>query len=162
VRSERGFTLIEIMVVVSIIAVLMAVAYLGFNQLLGRQFQRDAETLQAWLEDLNDRAILQGAVYGIEVAEEGVEPLVYRQGYWLRLPDFSGWSAAQGYRLQLEVTGSTISAARNSQEDGIQPQLIVMPDGSLLPQGSITLSGEIGESAAINWTKSGNMTLEIL
>jgi type II secretion system protein H len=74
-RRVVGFTLIEVMVVVTIIAVLLAGAVLSLN--LGgagsdaRQLAGEAERIQRRLGYMRELAIIEGRPYGVHVTGEG-------------------------------------------------------------------------------------------
>ena len=78
-RSARGFTLIEIVVVMAIIAALAAIVgpnlFAGSNR--GKDFEREAATLTARIRTAQDDAMLSGREYGIVFTEQG-----YRFVHW--------------------------------------------------------------------------------
>lgn len=78
-RSARGFTLIEIVVVMAIIAALAAIVgpnlFAGSNR--GKDFEREAATLAARIRTAQDDAMLSGREYGIVFTEQG-----YRFVHW--------------------------------------------------------------------------------
>lgn len=138
-RSQRGYTLIEIMVVVIIVSLLLSFGYVGFSQLLGRRSSEDMESLQHWLQSASDRAQFEGAVYGVQIGDDGLLFLTYRQGIWLRVLDQQAWSGSSGeYELAFEATEVVepgINGAEDSQE--LQPSIVFLPDGSQWPEGRI-------------------------
>ncbi len=64
-RREQGFTLIEIMVVVIVIATISAMSLLAINQTSDRRYETEANKLLIWLQQISERASLEGAAYGI-------------------------------------------------------------------------------------------------
>lgn len=68
-RSERAFTLIEILVVVIIVGIISAVALLSFGLLGGddRDLEQDARRLSSLIQVVNDDAVLQGRDFGLEL-----------------------------------------------------------------------------------------------
>ena len=65
VRQQTGFTLIEIMVVVVIIATLSMITVVAINQAFERRYSNEAERLLIWLNQLSEFSAMQGAAYGI-------------------------------------------------------------------------------------------------
>jgi general secretion pathway protein H len=72
-RSERAFTLIEILVVVIIIGIISAVTLMSFGLLGGddRNLEQDARRLSSLIQVVNDDAVMQGRDFGIEVMLAG-------------------------------------------------------------------------------------------
>jgi len=71
-RSSAGFTLIEILVVMVIMAIVMAVALLSFGILDDdREIGRDATRLSSLIELARDEATIQGRDLGLEFLRAG-------------------------------------------------------------------------------------------
>lgn len=137
-RSQRGFTLIEIMVVVIIVSLLLSFGYVGFGQLLGRRSSEDLESLQHWFQNASDRAQLEGAVYGVQIDEAELVFLTYRQGFWLRVLDQQAWDRGDEYQLIFEADeNAETPISASSEEEELQPSLVFLPDGSQWPEGRI-------------------------
>ena len=64
-RRQKGYTLIEIMVVIAVIALIAAVAAASISQTLNRRYANEAENLSIWLNQLADFAVIQGAALGV-------------------------------------------------------------------------------------------------
>ena len=137
---EGGFTLIEIMIVVTIVALMISIGYLGFNQLLVRRSSQDMQSLQHWLQTASDRARLEGAVYGLRIEESQLQLLTYRQGLWLPVLNQQGWHAESDYQLEFELDDSQERRLEISGDEGLQPTLVFLPDGSQWPGGRIHIS----------------------
>lgn len=67
---QKGFTLIEIMVVVFILATLSLIAVVAINQADERRYSNNAEKLLIWLNQLSQFSTLQGSAYGIVTESE--------------------------------------------------------------------------------------------
>lgn len=67
---QKGFTLIEIMVVVFIFATLSLIAVVAINQADERRYSNNAEKLLIWLNQLSEFSTLQGSAYGIVTESE--------------------------------------------------------------------------------------------
>jgi general secretion pathway protein H len=88
-RRDKGFTLIEILVVVAIVAIVTAVATLSLS-LVGedRDSRTEARRLASLLEVALDESILQGREFGIELMTGGYRFVEYdpQTLTWVELP----------------------------------------------------------------------------
>ena len=77
-RRSRAFTLIEILVVLVIVGILMAVAFLSFG-ILGdeRGLGREARRLASLIELVSDEATTQGRDFGLEFLSAGYRFVEY-------------------------------------------------------------------------------------
>lgn len=77
-RFVRGFTLIEILVVIVIIGTVLTLAMLSFG-LLGndRELQTEAKRFMALVEVVQDEASMQGREFGIELMTAGYRFVEY-------------------------------------------------------------------------------------
>jgi prepilin-type N-terminal cleavage/methylation domain-containing protein len=62
---QRGYTLIEIMVVIAVLALIATVAVGSINQAMNRRYASEAEQLSIWLNQISDMALIQGAAFGV-------------------------------------------------------------------------------------------------
>lgn len=79
---QGGFTLIEVMVVVVIIAAFVGLAVLGLSQASDRPLRARAGDFESWLQALADRAVLDGLPYGLVASDRGVEARVWYRQHW--------------------------------------------------------------------------------
>jgi len=116
-RRSSGFTLIEVLVVLAIIAIVMGGALLSLG-LMGR---RDAappelERLSVLLVDIRERAELENRAYGVRLDSSGYQFLVHdsQTMRWLELDDrrFAQGRWATGTALELDVEGRRIILGR--------------------------------------------------
>lgn len=118
-NAQRGFTLLEIMVVVVIIAVLSAVVapnmFAASNR--GRDMEREASTLAARIRVAQDDAMLEGHEYGIVFVADG-----YRFVRWD--PSVSRFLALPASWTQRELENDVkVSAAADSRDP-----ILVLPE----------------------------------
>jgi general secretion pathway protein H len=89
-RSESGFTLIEILVVIFIVMTVLSVALLSFG-ILGddRELQTEARRFAALVEVAQDEGALQGREFGIEFMTAGYRFVEYDTtlGIWVDVPN---------------------------------------------------------------------------
>jgi general secretion pathway protein H len=132
IRSERAFTLIEILVVVIIVGIISAVALLSFGLLGGddRNLEQDARRLSSLVQVVNDDAVLQGRDFGLELMLSG-----YR---WVEHdPYIDQW---------FEVTDDEIMRTRHLEE-GTEFELYVEGHRVLLQEDAMETEKEEEETA---------------
>ncbi|NNE59478.1 MAG: type II secretion system minor pseudopilin GspH, partial [Woeseia sp.] len=77
-RTQRGFTLIEVMVVVVIVGVISAVVLLSTGLLEDdREMQEESRRMTTLLELAADEALLQGRDFGLEITQSGYRFVEY-------------------------------------------------------------------------------------
>lgn len=88
-RFETGFTLVEILVVMFIIATVLSIGLLSFG-VLGddRELQTEAKRFAALSEVAQDEAFMQGREFGIEFLSAGYRFVEYdaQTGLWADVP----------------------------------------------------------------------------
>jgi prepilin-type N-terminal cleavage/methylation domain-containing protein len=98
-KNQKGFTLVELMVVVVIIGILVAIAIPVYNNTLGSAKEKaDAANIRT----------IEGAV-AVYIAEKGVEPeltidVLVEEGY-LREEPKSPYDATKGYIITFDEEG---------------------------------------------------------
>ncbi|GIX30964.1 MAG: hypothetical protein KatS3mg124_1436 [Porticoccaceae bacterium] len=123
--SEIGMTLVEVLVVLAVLGVVAAVATLGFSRLAGEDAAARGERLCAWLEGLEQRALLDGAPYRARLAGGRWEADYWWRGGWRPLP-----GEEQGPKL-----GAGTAAVRFLPDGRVEPEWIrvSLGEGRTLP-----------------------------
>lgn len=70
-NNSRGFTLIEILIVLVIVAVMAGLLVFGLNDSPQRRLQREAGSLARLINAASDEAVMQGIEFGLVIDEEG-------------------------------------------------------------------------------------------
>lgn len=166
VRQQSGFTLIEIMVVVVILATLSLMTVAAINQAFERRYSNEAEKLLIWLNQLSEFSAMQGAAYGIvtEADKKLKTPVrlratVYYRNRWLAVSFPEPFVLEQGskidwllddipeeplfYQQAAMGTREEIQAGEQDaidDEDMLEPPIAFLPDGYAEPEGEIKLS----------------------
>jgi general secretion pathway protein H len=140
-RSSKGFTLVEILVVVVIMAVVISLAMLSIG-VTGRDSQLDEETrrIQGLVDSLHERALLEGRDFGLRIEPTAYEFVVYEpiRDRWLTLTDeheFRHRDLPKGVSFELQLDSVSVvlkPIERELSEDSPPPP----------PQVAIAASGE--------------------
>ncbi|CAH0206570.1 Type II secretion system protein H [Pseudomonas mediterranea] len=126
-RRCRGFTLLELMVVIVLIGVLAGMVSLAIGPSPAREARQQAQDFIRVVQQLRERAVLDGVEYGVRVQPRGYQAL--------RL-DSRGWTAMaplhrlpEGMTLGLEQDGH----AWVLDEASGAPQLLMLSSDEISP-----------------------------
>ena len=164
---QRGYTLIEIMVVIAVLALIATVAVGSINQTLNRRYSSEAEQFSIWLNQMSDMAVMQGAAFGVvgEVNKKTkkitqLNAAIYYRNKWVKVPFPEPYIPGEGatiswvddtpeseplfFQQQPETeTSNNDSELSSSQEKKlITPFIAFLPDGYVEPKLDVILRYE--------------------
>jgi len=133
-RAQRGFTLVEILVVVVIIAVM---ATLGMSSIVNRSLddhlELEARLLQQLFRLAGEEAVMKGAELGFVQTPEGYEFLMLKDGHWIPLEEAGPLRArplAEPFYLRLQVDGRAVLPVRTDDPKAeLVPQVVLLSSG---------------------------------
>jgi general secretion pathway protein H len=145
-RSCRGFTLLELMIVIVLIGVLVGMVSFATGMNPARQARHEADTLAGMIRQLRERAVIEGQEYGVRLSVDG-----YRA---MRL-DVRGWEAMTAVyrwpdqlRLRLKQDGYSVSLGA----DEGPPQLLMLSSDET---SSFTVTFEVRDRIRSRLTSDG-------
>jgi len=142
----RGFTLLELLVVLVVIAIMVSMAMLSFG-VLGRDRQAEDETRRFWvvLQQAREEAELQAEDLGLFISTDSYEYLRFepRRNEWQLIESdelFAQRKLPEGLRFRLRVESRDVvmkpDLPNRSDEDENQkwpPQIMVFSSGDVMP-----------------------------
>jgi general secretion pathway protein H len=155
-----GFTLIELMVVLVIVAVLAGLVVVGGGDTPARKLQREAQGLATLLNLAADEAVMQGAELGLFIDDDGYHFLMLDQesGLWQEIErrPLQRHEFSQRYEVEFELDGERMGPqlqqrlqqlARRGGE-AAAPLLLLLSSGEVTPfRLTLRLEGSVGGMA---------------
>ena len=175
-RSETGFSLIEILVVISIIGIVTSIALLSLG-LLGedRELQTEARRFAALVEVAQDEAMLQGRELGLELMATSYrfveyDPFTFQWGELYgdeifrprQLPEGAEFDLfLEGQRVRLDPDPADLETSDDEDRDNrgpvesFEPHLFLFSSGEVSPFELHLLSPGADQSVVIRSELAG-------
>ncbi|MBA2652119.1 MAG: type II secretion system minor pseudopilin GspH [Tatlockia sp.] len=125
-RAERGFTLIEILVVVIIIGITVGFALLAFGDFgASRRVIVNTEQLSSYIKLVQQRAVLENNTLGIRVNGEGYSTFRLERGLWQQMP------AKSIYHTRTFPNNMVVNVQSLAQYNNKRPDVVVDASGGI-------------------------------
>ena len=164
---QRGYTLIEIMVVIAVLALIATVAVGSINQTLNRRYSSEAEQFLIWLNQMSDMAVMQGAAFGVvgEVNKKTkkvtqLNAAIYYRNKWVKVSFPEPYIPGEGATIswvddtpeseplffqqqpEIETTNNDSELSSSQEKKLITPFIAFLPDGYVEPKLDVILRYE--------------------
>ncbi|WP_150713554.1 type II secretion system minor pseudopilin GspH [Pseudomonas fluorescens] len=116
----RGFTLLELMIVIVLIGVLLGMASLATGPNPARQARQEAHAMAGLVGQLRERAVLDGEEYGLRLSDGGYRMMRLAAQGWQPMAALQAWPV--NVQLYLEQDGHP----QTLQGDEGPPQLLML------------------------------------
>lgn len=155
---QRGFTLIEVMVVVVIIGVLINFVSLS----IGRnspadQLKTEAKRLSSLIGLASEEALLRSALIGVDISEEEYRFVRLEEGVWQPMEDnlFRSRKLPEG----MEFTIASTQQTGEDEEENI-PEIILLNSGEMTPFELKLSSDNVESYYRLSGDEIGERTLD--
>jgi general secretion pathway protein H len=119
-RRCRGFTLLELMLVIVLIGVLAGMVSFATGMNPAQQARREADALAGVIRQLRERAVIDGQEYGVRLSADGYRTMRLDARGWEALTAVYRWP--DHLRLGLKQDGYSV----NLGADEGPPQLLML------------------------------------
>lgn len=158
-RWTRGFTLIEVMVVMLIIGVVTALATFAFSDNREDRVEREARRLAAVLELVAEQAVLQSRIIGVRFASDGYLFLSPgAEGEWLPIENdrqLRPHELPDDIELQFITQGEIPGGDRATR-----PHTVFLPSNDVLPFEVVISHPRVDTSYRIAMDMFGRMSFD--
>jgi general secretion pathway protein H len=156
-RRTGGYTLIEIVVVIVIIAILLNFAVLSFRNLPGSDsLGEESKRLRSLLQMASEEALLRSSLIGVDITEEGYGFLRLESGEWKPLEDdlFRPRELPDELRLSIATT-------QPPGDDGEKrtPEIILLTSGEMTPFDLKISSLQSDDYYRLSGSETGELSL---
>ncbi len=131
-RNNKGFTLIEIMVVVVIAAVLISAVALSFPPVGDKLLKEHADRFSALIELAQDEAILQSNELALEITPNGYSFYQNVNNSWLAMSQspFNKRVLENDFSTKMYLDGILIDLKDREKS---KPQVVILSSGEMTP-----------------------------
>lgn len=153
----RGFTLLELLVVILIIGIIISFASLSVGQHASRSLQDEAERIHSLLRLAAEESVLQGRELAMQFSTEGYLFVALEGADWLPVEGdrlFREREFPPGLNLDLSLEGVEVDLLDSENP----PRIFVLSSAEMTPF-VLTLGNDEGEAYTLQGDFTGKLTL---
>jgi general secretion pathway protein H len=145
-NSSRGFTLLEILVVLVIVAVMAGLLVVGFKDSPQQRVRREAQSLAALLNAVSDEAVMRGVELGLVIDDSGYQFVYFdpekKQWQPARERALARHQFTEPYAIEFSIDGAAVddntrqrmqAFVQLSEDVALRPALLILSSGELTP-----------------------------
>jgi general secretion pathway protein H len=168
-RLSRGFTLIEILVVLFIISIVTTVALLSISRNENRQLEAFTKEFIQRVTLAEEQAMLQPSVLGLAIQGNAYQFARYqpaqgeKKSFWQPTQDslLGNYVIPGGIELNVEVGGQKMVMEKDDSEKH-SPQIVISTNGDITPFTIYVAKTGKSPRYVINGDADGNITSKLL
>lgn len=145
-RGCRGFTLLELMIVIVLIGVLLGMVNLATGINPARQARQEADVLAGVIRQFRERAVLDSQEYGVRLSTDGYRTMRLGTSGWESVTTFH--RLPTDLRVRLEQDGYSVILGG----DEGAPQVLLLSSDEISP---FSLTFETPERRGLNLSSDG-------
>lgn len=131
--KAKGFTLLEILVVVFIIGIILTFASLSINNSDSRVLEEEAKRLMALIKLGSQQAVLESQELAVVFKNQGYEFQRIEEGKWLPLVDdvLKTHSFPANLEVEVDIEGELLRSADKEDKKTQDPRLFLLSSGEM-------------------------------
>lgn len=157
-QTSRGFTLIEVMVTLAIVAVAFSMVTLGFNQIFAKQLDAEGEKLSDWMAMVAETAVFRSTVLGVQREEKVLNVVAFYDNRWFKLNGVESYTLPDEYDWSVEVE-ERLDFGQDLANENREPFVAFLPSGRAMPQGELSVFADDQDAVTLVWEENTNIEL---
>lgn len=131
-RRTRGFTLLEILVVVLIVGIMLGLALLAIRDNPEQRLQTEVQRFSALLQLAAQEAVLQSREVAIVIERNGYHFLLLEAGEWVQSEDqvFRQRNLPDDMEFEIAIEGQRLDFSTDRQRE---PRIYLLSGGEMTP-----------------------------
>lgn len=158
--GSKGFSLIELMVVLVIIVLGFTVMRVGFSIVFSRQLDSEVAKMEVWISAVAESAVFQSTVLGVRAEEASLSVVAFFENRWYQINGFESYEISPDYQWELE-TEERIQFGEYEDNEDREPFVAFLPSGQAIPSGTLTIYNSRAEAVALNWDEDANFEIQL-